>query len=283
MEVLIITGLSGSGKSCVADVLEDTGYFCADNLPPQLIPKFAEICKDNPEIEKVALVTDIRGGSMFLSLSEQLADLRDKGFDVKLLYVDCEPGIIKKRFSETRRKHPLIDLAKGDLDKAVAAEIEILLPLKKQAGFLIDTGRIPVTRLKEHMLELLSQSFSDAMSVTCMSFGFKHGIPEQTDLMFDIRFLPNPFYIDELKEKTGLDAEVRDYVMQRDVTKTLITKLSDLLDFVVPEYVREGKSRLTIAFGCTGGRHRSVAFAEYFRDYLTDKGYNTSVIHSVIG
>jgi len=279
MEILIITGLSGSGKSCVADVLEDTGYFCADNLPPQLIPKFVEICKDNPEIEKVAFVTDIRGGSMFLSLPEQMKDLREKGFDVKFLYVDSEPKIIRKRFSETRRKHPLIDLANGDLDKAVAAEIEILAPLKNQADFFIDTGFIAVSRLKEHVLELLSQKFSDAMSITCMSFGFKHGIPEQTDLLFDIRFLPNPFYIEELKEKTGLDAEVRDFVMSKDITRALIEKLSDLFDFVVPEYVKEGKSRLTIAFGCTGGRHRSVAFAEFFRDYLSGKGYNSSALH----
>jgi UPF0042 nucleotide-binding protein len=283
MEILIITGLSGSGKSCVADVLEDTGYFCADNLPPQLIPKFAEICKDNPEIEKVALVTDIRGGTMFLTLPEQMKDLREQGFDVKLLYVDSEPGTIKKRFSETRRKHPLIDVASGDLDKAIAVESDILTQLKNEADFYIDTGTIAVSRLKEHVLELLSQKFSDAMAITCVSFGFKHGIPGQMDLLFDVRFLPNPFYIEELKEKTGLDPEVRDFVMEKDVTKTLIAKLSDLLDFVVPEYVKEGKSRLTIAFGCTGGRHRSVAFAEYFTAYLTEKGYKASSIHTNAG
>jgi UPF0042 nucleotide-binding protein len=280
MEIIIITGLSGSGKSCVADVLEDTGYFCADNLPPQLIPKFVEICKDNPEIEKVALVTDIRGGTMFLSLPDEIKNLREKGFDVKLLYTDTEPNIIKKRFNETRRKHPLIDVAKGNLEKAIAVEADILEPLKNEADFYIDTGLIAVSRLKEHVLELLSQKFSDAMSITCLSFGFKHGIPAQVDLMFDIRFLPNPFYIEELKEKTGLDSEVRDFIMEKEITKILIAKLSDLLDFIVPEYVKEGKSRLTIAFGCTGGRHRSVAFAEYFCGYLNDKGYKSSTIHT---
>ncbi|MDR2532089.1 MAG: RNase adapter RapZ [Oscillospiraceae bacterium] len=284
MEIIIITGLSGSGKSCVADILEDAGYFCVDNLPPGLIPKFVEVCKDNSEIEKIALVTDIRGGSMFLSLPERLKELREQGYRVRLLYTDAEPEIIKKRFNETRRRHPLTDLAKGDLDKAVAAENEILASLKQSADLYIDTGGIGVSRLKEHVLELLEHDFSAAMTITCMSFGFKHGNigSGQTDLLFDVRFLPNPFYEDELKEKTGLDAQVRDFVMNSDCTKTLIAKLSDLLDFMVPEYVREGKSRLTIAFGCTGGRHRSVALAEYFRDRLSDKGYSAATLHKNI-
>ena len=279
MEILIITGLSGSGKSGVADILEDIGYFCADNLPPQLITKFAEICKDNPAIKKVALVTDIRGGSMFLSLPERLRDLREKGFEVKLLYTDAEPEVIKKRFNETRRKHPLIDLSDGDLDKAIAAENDILAPMKREADLYIDTSYIPVSRLKERILELLKQKFSDAMAITCMSFGFKHGAPGQADLVFDMRFLPNPFYVDELKEKTGLEAAVRDFIMDSDCTRTTIAKLTELLDFVVPEYVREGKSRLTIAFGCTGGRHRSVALAEYFREHFRKSGYNVSASH----
>ncbi|MCL2077982.1 MAG: RNase adapter RapZ [Oscillospiraceae bacterium] len=283
MEIIIITGLSGSGKSCVADILEDTGYFCADNLPPQLITKFAEICRESPAIEKVALVTDIRGGSMFLSLPERLDDLREKGFNVKLLYADADPEAIKKRFSETRRRHPLIDMAGGDLDKAIAAERDILAPMKQVADFYIDTSVIAVSRLKEHISELLSQDFSGTMAITCMSFGFKHGIPGQTDLMFDVRFLPNPFYEENLKQKTGLEKEVRDFVMDSDVTKTALEKIGDLLDFLIPEYVKEGKSRLTIAFGCTGGRHRSVALAEYFRDELKSKGYNAGVLHRNIG
>ncbi|MCL1824058.1 MAG: RNase adapter RapZ [Oscillospiraceae bacterium] len=279
MEVLIITGLSGSGKSSVSDVLEDTGYFCADNLPPQLISKFAEICKNNPEITKIALVTDIRGGSMFLSLPETLEELREKGFTVKLLYVDAAADIIKKRFSETRRKHPLIDVANGDLEKAIAAEEDILAPLKKTADFYIDTGMFAVSRLKEHIMELFSQSFTDVMTITCMSFGYKKGIPGQADLIFDVRFLPNPFYNEKLKEKTGLDAEVREFIMDSDITGTTVEKLSDLFTFLIPEYIREGKSRLTIAFGCTGGRHRSVMCAEYFRNYLNKQGFNTGTIH----
>ncbi|MCL2109615.1 MAG: RNase adapter RapZ [Oscillospiraceae bacterium] len=279
MEILIITGMSGSGKSCVADILEDTGYFCADNLPPQLISKFAEVCKDNPEIEKIALVTDIRGGSMFLSLPETIEELREKGFEVRLLYVDCAPEILVKRFNETRRKHPLSDLASGELDKAVAAESDILSPMKKIADFYIDTTAIGVSRLKEYVAELLSQDFSGAMSVTCMSFGFKNGTPAQMDLLFDLRFLPNPFYVEKLKKKTGLDKEVYNFVMETDCTKTALSKLESLLDFFIPEYVKEGKSRLTIAFGCTGGKHRSVTLAEYFRDYLKAKGYSASALH----
>ncbi|MCL2018816.1 MAG: RNase adapter RapZ [Oscillospiraceae bacterium] len=282
MEIIIITGVSGSGKSCVSDILEDAGYFCADNLPPQLIPKFAEICRDNPAINKIAFVTDIRGGSMFLSLPERLKELRGQGYSVRLLFTDAEADIIKKRFNETRRRHPLIDAADGDIDKAIDAENEILAPLKQSADFYIDTGGVPVTRLKERVLELLELDFSAAMNITCMSFGFKHGTSGQVDLLFDVRFLPNPFYIEELKEKTGLDTAVREFVMSSDAAKTLVTKLSDLFDFIIPEYVREGKSRLTIAFGCTGGRHRSVAFAEYFREYLSKKGYSAGVLHKNI-
>jgi len=282
MEIIIITGLSGSGKSSVADILEDMGYFCADNLPPQLIPKFAEICKDNPEINKIALVTDIRGGSMFLSLSERIQELREQNYSVRLLYTDAETEIIKKRFNETRRRHPLTEVAKGDLDKAISAENEILMPLKQSADLYIDTGGIGVSRLKEHVLDLLQHDLSAAMNITCMSFGFKHSFSVQADLLFDVRFLPNPFYEENLKEKTGLDAEVRDFVMSYDCTKTLIEKISELLDFVIPEYVKEGKSRLTIAFGCTGGKHRSVTLAEYFREYLSDKGYSTGTLHKNI-
>ncbi|MCL2696487.1 MAG: RNase adapter RapZ [Oscillospiraceae bacterium] len=279
MEIVIITGLSGSGKSCVADVLEDAGYFCADNLPPQLIPKFVEICKDNTEIERIALVVDIRGGTMFLSLPERLRELREQGYSVRLLYTDAEAEIIKKRFNETRRRHPLTEAASGDLDKAIAAENEILAPLKQMADLYIDTGGIGVSRLKEHVFDLLKHDFSDTMMITCLSFGFKHNFSGQADLLFDVRFLPNPFYVEELKEKTGLDADVREYVMASDCTKALILKLTDLLGFMVPEYIREGKSRLTIAFGCTGGRHRSVALAEYFRGWLIEKGYNASALH----
>jgi UPF0042 nucleotide-binding protein len=279
VEILIITGLSGSGKSCVADVLEDAGYFCADNLPPRLIPKFAEICKDNTEIERIALVTDTRGGSMFRSLPETIRELREQGYDVRLLYTDASAEVIKKRFNETRRRHPLAESKGGDLDKAIAAENEILAPLKQSADLYIDTGGIGVSRLKEHVFDLLKHDFSHAMMITCMSFGFKHNFSGQADLLFDVRFLSNPFYVEELKEKTGLEAEVRDYVMASDCTKTLIAKLTELLDFMIPEYVREGKSRLTIAFGCTGGRHRSVCLAEYFCGLLTEKGYNASALH----
>jgi UPF0042 nucleotide-binding protein len=275
MEILIITGLSGSGKSSVADVLEDAGYYCADNLPPQLISKFAEICKDNTEIERIALVIDIRGGTMFRSLPETIRELREQGYSVRLLYTDAEAEVIKKRFNETRRRHPL----GGDLDKAIVAENEVLAPLKQMADLYIDTGGIGVSRLKEHIADLLKHDFSRAMMITCMSFGFKHNFSGQADLLFDVRFLPNPFYEEELKEKTGLEAEVRDFVMASDCTKTLIARLTDLLDFMIPEYIREGKSRLTIAFGCTGGRHRSVCLAEYFRNLLIEKGYNASALH----
>lgn len=278
-EFVIVTGISGAGKSSAVNVMEDIGYFCIDNMPPQLIPKFAEICEENEDISKVAIVTDIRGGTMFLQLNENLEELKNRGLNVKVLFVDANHSVVKQRYKETRRRHPLFDIASGDIDKAIEAESDILLPMKETADFYIDTSLMSTSTLKENVLNIFLENPSDSMAISCISFGFKYGVPNEADLVFDVRCLPNPFYIPELKTKTGKDKEVRDYVMGFESSKTLMNKLYDLIDFLIPQYLHEGKSQLVIAFGCTGGKHRSVTFAEYMCGHIIEKGYKAAVLH----
>ena len=279
MEFIIVTGISGSGKSCAANVLEDIGYFCIDNMPPQLIPKFAELCGENSAIEKVAIVVDIRGGELFLRLWDNVENMRKSGLNVKVLFIYADREVIKRRYKETRRKHPLYDIAGGDIDKAIDAEFDILMPLREHSDYYIDTSLMTTAKFKENMLNIFLENVSDSMVISCVSFGFKYGVPDEADLVFDVRCLPNPFYVPELKAKTGEDKEVRDYVMDSEVSKTLLSKLTDLMDFLVPQYIAEGKSQLVIAFGCTGGKHRSVTFAKLMRDHLDEKGYNVRLLN----
>ncbi len=278
-EFVIVTGLSGGGKSCAVNVLEDIGYYCIDNMPPQLIPQFAEICQENDAISKIAIVTDIRGGTMFLHLNENLEKLKQLSLDVKLLFVDAKQSVIKQRYKETRRRHPLFDISNGDIDLAIESECNMLEPIKEKADYYIDTTLMSTSTLKENVLNLFLENPSDSMTISCISFGFKYGVPNEADLVFDVRCLPNPFYIPELKQKTGLDEEVRNYVMQFESSKTLEAKLFDLIDFLLPQYLHEGKSQLVIAFGCTGGKHRSVTFAENLRTYISDKNLKARILH----
>lgn len=279
MEFVIITGMSGSGKSSAVKVLEDIGFFCIDNMPPQLIPNFAAMCNENSEISKVAIVTDIRGGTMFFKLSECIAKLHIAGIDVKVLYLEANKETLIKRYKETRRKHPLDELSGGDLSGAIDAETELLSEIRENADYIIDSSLLSTGQLKEEIAGLFLDKPTDRMIVSCMSFGFKYGVPGEADLVFDVRCLPNPFYIPELKHKTGLDSEVRDYVMQFEQSQTLETKLRDLIDFLIPCYVHEGKSRLVIAFGCTGGKHRSITFAERTAKYLAEKECKVRTLH----
>ncbi len=279
MEFIIVTGISGSGKSCAANVLEDIGYFCIDNMPPQLIPKFAELCGENSAIEKVAIVVDIRGGELFLRLWDNVENMRKSGLNVKVLFIYADRDVIKRRYKATRRKHPLYDIAGGDIDKAIDAEFDILMPLREHSDYYIDTSLMTTAKFKENMLNIFLENVNDSMVISCVSFGFKYGVPDEADLVFDVRCLPNPFYVPELKAKTGEDKEVRDYVMDSEVSKTLLSKLTDLMDFLVPQYIAEGKSQLVIAFGCTGGKHRSVTFAKLMRDHLDEKGYNVRLLN----
>lgn len=279
MEFVIVTGLSGSGKSSAVKVLEDIGYFCIDNMPPQLIPDFAAMCSENDSISKVAIVTDIRGGAMFFKLGDSITTLHIRGLDVKVLFLEASREVLIKRYKETRRKHPLEEAYDGDVVKAIDMEIELLAEIRENAEYIVDSSLLSTGQLKEQIAGLFLDKASDGMIVSCMSFGFKYGAPGEADLVFDVRCLPNPFYLPELKHKTGLDKEVRDYVMSFGQSQELRDKLFDLIDFLIPHYVSEGKSRLVIAFGCTGGKHRSVTFAELMAKHLKDKDFKTRILH----
>ncbi len=279
MEFVIITGLSGSGKSQTVNVLEDSGFFCIDNMPPQLIPKFAEICRENGTIDKIALVTDIRGGSLFLNLQENILKLRANDVNAKVLFVSAEHDEIKRRYKETRRKHPLLDMAGGDIDKAIDAENDILTPIKQFADYFIDTTHMNTTNLREAVRNLFVEDVSDTLLISCVSFGFMHGIPAEADLVFDVRCMPNPFHVPELREYSGLDQCVQDYVMSFDVAKEMRAKMFDMIDFLLPQYITEGKSQLVIAIGCTGGRHRSVTYTEQLYAHIKEKGYKARILH----
>ena len=278
-EFVIVTGISGAGKSCAVNVMEDIGYFCIDNMPPQLIPKFAEICEENDDISKVAIVTDIRGGTMFLNLNATIEELKKRGLDVKLLFVDANHHVVKQRYKETRRKHPLFDATNGDIDKAIDAEREIIEPLREIADYYIDTSLMSTSTLKENVLNIFLDTPSDSMTISCISFGFKYGVPNEADLVFDVRCLPNPFYVPELKHKTGLDQEVVDYVMASEESQELLHRYEYMLEYALPLYVKEGKSQLMIAVGCTGGKHRSITFARKIGEFCEKLGYAPSVQH----
>lgn len=280
MELVIVTGLSGSGKSTAVKVLEDIGYFCVDNMPPQLVPQFAQICRENGDISKVAVVTDIRGGAMFSGLSEVVSSLKNTdGVEIRLLYLQSSKETLMKRYSETRRLHPLNEAADGNLSKAIDMEIQTLGDIRAIADYVIDSSLISTAQLKEQVVGLFMDKPTDRMTITCMSFGFKYGVPNDADLVFDVRCLPNPFYIAELKHKTGLDEDVRSYVMNAPQSQTLEDKIRDMADFLIPMYVKEGKSRLVIAFGCSGGQHRSITFAKRTSDYLLEKGLRVREVH----
>ena len=279
MEFVIITGLSGSGKSQAVNILEDAGFFCIDNMPPQLIPKFAEICRENGTIDKIALVTDIRGGSLFLDLLEHIDQLREDNINAKILFVSADHDEIKRRYKETRRKHPLLDIADGDIDKAIEAETDILSPIRQATDYFIDTTHMNTNNLREAIRNLFVEEISDTLLINCVSFGFMFGIPAEADLVFDVRCMPNPYHVPDLRNFTGLDQCVQDYVMSFEVSREMRTKLFDMIDFLIPQYIAEGKSQLEIAIGCTGGRHRSVTYTEQLYSHLKENGYKARLLH----
>lgn len=280
MDFLIVTGLSGSGKSRAVDALEDIGFYCVDNMPPQLISKVAEIClAGNSQINRIAIVTDLRGGDMFYGLFEQLDELKDKGLEYKLLFLDASNQELVRRYKETRRRHPLADLVKGGLEEAIRNERILLKPARERADYIIDTTHLSANELKQRMNNIFLDNIRNSMLVNVMSFGFKYGVPAEADLVFDVRCLPNPFYVDDLKPKTGLDEEVRNYVMDSEDSRKLLEKLKDLISFLIPLYQKEGKTQLMIGVGCTGGKHRSVTFAELLYQYLSDQNHNVRVLH----
>lgn len=286
MDFLIVTGLSGAGKSTAANALEDVGFYVIDNIPPQLIPKFADICMQSKgQMSRVAVVTDIRGsaaddtGDIFGELHDGLEYLKSAGLVVRILFLDAPDNVLISRYKETRRMHPLEKSRGLSLSTAVAEERHILSRMRESADYYIDTAGMSLSMLRDRISDLFLEDPSDRMMIKVVSFGFKYGCCVDADLVFDVRCLPNPYYVEELKRLTGLDAPVRDYVMSFEQSVELEKKLRDLLDFLLPLYRSEGKSSLVIAFGCTGGKHRSVTFAERICDYLTKNGARAKVNH----
>ena len=280
MRFIIVTGLSGAGKSEATKSLEDMGYFCVDNLPPTLITKFAEACRQSDgKIDKVALVIDIRGGVFFDDLFESLRDLEKEQFNYEILFLDATDEVIVKRFKEKRRSHPLS--AGGRVITGIELEREKLREVKNKADIIIDTSKYKIGDLREEMTKYFGDEKlpEKQLSITILSFGFKYGIPVDSDLVFDVRFIPNPFYIPELKPFSGLDMPVRDYVLEQYETKAFLEKIKDMLEFLIPNYQKEGKRQLIISIGCTGGRHRSVAIANEIYENLHDKNFNVYIEH----
>lgn len=278
MRFVIITGLSGAGKTQAVRAFEDLGYFCVDNLPPTLISKFVEACsRGEGKIEKVALVIDIRGGAFFDDIIESFSILKNLGHKLEVLYLEAQDEVLVKRYKETRRKHPLAP--DGRITTGVAKEKEKLRELKDMADNIIDTSKLSARQLREKITEIYGEEgqIEKELMITVLSFGFKYGIPVDADLVFDVRFLPNPFYIKELKPFSGNDACVSDYVVSFDETKEFLNKLSDMLEFLIPYYKKEGKRQLIVAIGCTGGRHRSVTIANKIYKTLQSKSYAVSI------
>lgn len=284
MELLLVTGMSGAGKSQAANALEDMGYYCVDNIPPAIIPSFVDLsAKSGNELQKLAVVTDARGGNMFAEIPEVLEQLKQKNVSFKILFLDASDEILIRRYKENRRKHPLLSGAEVSLSQAVEKERKMLRKIRNTADFVIDTSYISSAQLKEKLSGLFFGSAFNVLKIQCKSFGFKYGADTEADLVIDVRCLPNPFYEENLKAKTGLETEVRDFVMENENSRQFFTKLISFLDCAVPLYAKEGKSQLTIAFGCTGGKHRSVTFAELIGKHLTEQNYDCSITHRDIG
>lgn len=261
MRFVIVTGMSGAGKTSVLKFLEDINFFCVDNLPPALLPKFAELCYEQEgEIERVALGIDIRGGKLFNDLFEVLSSLQEKGYEYEILYLDASDEVLIKRYKETRRSHPLS--RNGSIQEGIRKEREMLWDVKAKATYIIDTSQVLTRQLKEQINGIFVENKKhENLVITIQSFGFKYGIPTDSDLVFDVRFLPNPFYIQELKELTGNDEPVSSYVMNFEESQIFLQKLLDMVEFLIPLYIKEGKNNLVISIGCTGGKHRSVTLA----------------------
>ncbi len=279
MRFVVITGISGAGKSLVVNYLEDAGFFCIDNLPPLLIPKIAEICSQSyKKMDKIAVVIDIRGGELLNDLFPALDALTADGHSFEMFFMEASDKVVIKRYKESRRSHPLAQ--EGRLVKGIAEERRVLQKIKDRADFVIDTSNLTPKQLKEAINGIIGQDNSfKGLIINITSFGFKYGIPIECDLLFDVRFIPNPYYIESMRRLTGKHENVKEYVLGMPETVEFMSKLNSMLDFLIPNYVKEGKSQLVIGIGCTGGRHRSVAIADELQRNLTEKQNRTVVEH----
>lgn len=282
MEFVIITGMSGAGKTSALHILEDIGFYCVDNIPSSLLSTLYTLCSktDDNMTKRVAVVVDVRGSENFEEMYSQIEDFKSSHKDVSILFFDAKIDRLIMRYKETRRRHPLSERLKdGSVAEAVEFEKALLLPIKKIADYNIDTTYMSNKQLRERVMSLFLDDTSQSLTLTFMSFGFKYGIPLEADLIIDVRCLPNPFYIAELKPLTGLDKNVREYVLDSEDTKEFLKRVLNLLDFSVPLYLKEGKSELVVGIGCTGGKHRSVTIAMQLDDHFIEKGLKCVIQH----
>lgn len=276
MQFVIVTGMSGAGKSTMLNILEDLGYYCVDNLPPKLVQNLADFCLEGGSgIDRVALGIDIRGARRFHDLFAGLAALDYRHLPYTILFLEARDEVLFNRYKETRRNHPL----GTSISDGIAEERLLLEPVKQRATHIIDTSMLLVRQLREMIKEIYIDRKEFGFIVHVQSFGFKHGLPALADLVFDVRFMPNPFYVSDLKEQTGLDESVRTYVMNCDVSQKFLSDLTDMLLFLIPQYIKEGKNQLVVAIGCTGGRHRSVTVARGLHDVLQEAGHSVVINH----
>lgn len=279
MKFVIVTGMSGAGKSAVTRYLEDLGYFCVDNLPPALLPKFAEICyQARNRIEKVAVVIDIRGGELFDDFFEGLANLQSEGYSHEIIFLEASDEALVKRFKETRRTHPLSN--GGRIIDGIAKERSRLQEVRQKAAYIIDTSNLSLKDLKNELKSIVEEGKNfGGIIINVISFGFKYGIPIDCDLVFDVRFIPNPYYVETLRKFTGKNEHVREYVLNNTEAVRFVDKLHDMLELLIPYYIREGKTQLIVGIGCTGGRHRSVVISEEISKQLVEMGQKVIICH----
>ena len=279
-EIILLTGVSGAGKSTAMSFMEDNDYYCIDNMPAELIQTFIELIEKSDSYNKIAIVADVRSKGVFTAFTEAVEKLRGlEDYSVRIIYLDIKNPVALQRYKLTRRKHPFADKFSGSIEDALNYEKEVLTPIRQSADFIIDTSDITAPQLRSRLTQILIGDDKKVMNIHVMSFGFKHGIPTDADFVLDVRCLPNPYWIEELRAKTGLDKEVYDYVFSFEDANKLLNKIKDLLDFLGPLYIKEGKSQFVIAIGCTGGNHRSVAIAEALAEYFKEKWSNVTVNH----
>ena len=279
-EIVLLTGVSGAGKSTAMSFMEDTGYYCIDNMPAELVSVFVELIEKSDKYNKIAIVTDVRSKGVFKAFTEAVEVFRDTAdTTVKIIYLDIKNHVALKRYKLTRRKHPFADKFNGSIEEALEYEKEVLAPVRQSADYVIDTSELSANQLRNRLTHILLGDEKQVMNIHVMSFGFKHGIPADADFVLDVRCLPNPYWLESLRTKTGLDSEVHDYVFSFDESHELLKRLKNMLDYLNPLYIKEGKSQLVIAIGCTGGNHRSVVFAEELAKHFSRHWDNVTVNH----
>ena len=282
-DLVLLTGVSGAGKSTAMGFMEDIGYYCIDNMPAELVSTFISLIEKSDSYNKIAIVTDVRSRGVYNEFRKNVQKLMDSNdYTVRTIYLDIKNHVALRRYKLTRRKHPYADKFNGSIEDALNYEKEILAPVREKAGYVIDTSDLTANQLRERLAQILLGDDKEVMNLHVMSFGFKHGIPTDADFVLDVRCLPNPYWIESMRDKTGLDQEVKDYVFSFEEAHEIFERLKSLLDYLNPLYIREGKSQIVIAIGCTGGNHRSVVFAEALKDYFSRKWDNVTVIHSDI-